>query len=81
MSEWIQHVKRFQQANGCSYKDALKHASATYQRGSGFGTVSKNYASVNPVYNAFSGKGFRQAMAGSDEMTIMPVTQKNGWDG
>jgi hypothetical protein len=35
MSEWIQHVKRFQEANGCSYKDALKHASATYQKGSG----------------------------------------------
>ena len=35
MSAWIQHVKRFQEANGCSYKDALKHASATYQKGSG----------------------------------------------
>ena len=40
MSEWIQHVKRFQQANGCSYKDALKHASATYQKGSGLRGMS-----------------------------------------
>jgi len=37
MSAWIQHVKRFQEANGCSYKDALKHAGATYLKGSGYG--------------------------------------------
>jgi len=42
MSAWIQHVKRFQEANGCSYKDALKHASATYQKGSGFGKYDPN---------------------------------------
>jgi len=35
MSAWIQHVKAYQNAHGCSYKDALKHASATYQKGSG----------------------------------------------
>ena len=42
MSAWIQHVKRFQEANGCSYKDALKHASATYQKGSGAMGLSKS---------------------------------------
>jgi hypothetical protein len=40
MSEWIKHVKRFQAENGCSYKDALKHASATYQKGSGLRNMS-----------------------------------------
>jgi hypothetical protein len=31
MSEWIAHVKAFQAQHGCSYKDALKHASPTYR--------------------------------------------------
>ena len=31
MSEWIAHVKAFQAQNGCSYKDALKHASPSYR--------------------------------------------------
>jgi hypothetical protein len=30
---WIEHVKRFQQAHGCSYKDALQGASASYSKG------------------------------------------------
>jgi len=34
-SKWIEHVKNFQKANGCSYKEALKQASATYTKGSG----------------------------------------------
>jgi hypothetical protein len=40
MSEWIKHVKRFQAEKGCSYKDALKHASATYRKGSGLRNMS-----------------------------------------
>ena len=35
MSAWINHVKSYQNAHGGSYKDALKHASATFQKGSG----------------------------------------------
>ena len=31
MSEWIAHVKAFQAQHGCSYKDALKHASPSYR--------------------------------------------------
>lgn len=44
MNAWIAHVKRFQAEHGCSYKEALKGASATYQRGSGAGWAdpSKN---------------------------------------
>ena len=33
MSSWIQHCKNYQQQHGCSYKDALKGAKASYQRG------------------------------------------------
>jgi hypothetical protein len=33
MSAWVQHCKNYQQQNGCSYKDALKGAKATYQKG------------------------------------------------
>ena len=32
-SNWINHVKYFQQQNGCSYKNALKGAKGSYQRG------------------------------------------------
>ena len=37
MSEWIKHVKKYQEKFNCSYKDALKGAKHTYkkQRGSG----------------------------------------------
>jgi hypothetical protein len=30
------HVKKYQEQHGCSYKDALKGAKATYKRGRGF---------------------------------------------
>ena len=32
-SNWINHVKQFQEQNGCSYKDALKKSKGSYQRG------------------------------------------------
>lgn len=35
MNPWIEHVKRFQAQHGCTYRDALKGASASYQKGSG----------------------------------------------
>ena len=37
MSEWISFVKNFQASNGCSYKDALKHASPLYRKMKGSG--------------------------------------------
>jgi hypothetical protein len=42
MNGWIAHVKNFQKAHGCSYKEALKGASASYQRGSGWANPSSN---------------------------------------
>jgi hypothetical protein len=35
VNEWIMHVKAFQAKHNCSYKDALKGASASYRKGSG----------------------------------------------
>jgi hypothetical protein len=32
VSAWIQHVKAYQQAHGCSYKDAMMGAKATYKK-------------------------------------------------
>lgn len=32
-SPWIAHVKSYMSAHNCSYKDALKRASASYERG------------------------------------------------
>ena len=46
-NEWIMHVKKYQAANGCSYKDALKKASATYKKGSGLMTRP---ADMNQMY-------------------------------
>lgn len=35
--EWIAHIKKTQAEIGCSYKDAMKHASKTWKKtGSGF---------------------------------------------
>lgn len=31
MSEWVRHCQEFQKKNQCSYKDAMKHARATYK--------------------------------------------------
>jgi hypothetical protein len=42
MNTWIAHVKAYQSAHGCSYKDALKKASATYKKGSGLMTRPDN---------------------------------------
>lgn len=38
-SPWIEHVKRYQAEHGCSYKDALKGAKASYKRG-GYAVMS-----------------------------------------
>ena len=42
-SEWISHVKQFQAQHGCSYKDALQGASASYRsmKGSGVNRLKK----------------------------------------
>ena len=55
MSAWIQHVKRFQEANGFTYKDALKHAKATYLKGSGYGS----YVPDNIQYRIPESRSYR----------------------
>lgn len=35
MNPWITHVKQYQNANNCSYREALKGASKTYQKQKG----------------------------------------------
>ena len=58
-SAWIQHVKDTQTKHGCSYKDAMKLASQTYQKQSGAGLKSV----VRKVKNTTKKvrKGVRQA--------------------
>jgi hypothetical protein len=51
-SAWIEHVKEFQKANGCSYKQALQQASSTYQKGSG---LRNQYDPANPQYHITGG--------------------------
>jgi hypothetical protein len=40
VNEWIEHVKRFQQQHGCSYKEALKSARDSYHQISSGGSLS-----------------------------------------
>ena len=48
MNTWIAHVKKYQEMHGCSYKEALKKASATYKKmGSGLMTRP---ADMNQMY-------------------------------
>lgn len=35
MSEWIEHVKKYQQQHGTTYKEALQGAKATYKKSGG----------------------------------------------
>ena len=32
MNDWIKHVKAYQAKHGCSYKEALQKAKATYKK-------------------------------------------------
>ena len=50
MSEWIAHVKRFQAQHGCSYKDALRGASASYRSMKGSGPFPKPRSDTGPMY-------------------------------
>ena len=65
-SEWISHVKAFQHAHGCSYKDALKGASSTYtkkhQRG---GNITKTAKTLGKQVIAASSDRAVQAIEGS----------------
>jgi hypothetical protein len=44
---WIEHVKRFQQAHGCSYTDALKGASASYRSMKGSGNMRDLHSALS----------------------------------
>lgn len=47
MSDWIKHVKMFQAQHGCSYKDALKGASASYRSMKGSGKMRDLHSALN----------------------------------
>ena len=50
-TEWISHVKKTQQEKGCSYKEAMKHASKTWKKsGSGFFDKKKTQP-INESYD------------------------------
>ena len=54
---WIEHVKRFQQAHGCSYKEALTGASGTYRKG---GNITKTAKSAGKtLINAGTARAVR----------------------
>ncbi len=72
MSEWIAFVKNFQSQNGCSYKDALKHASPLYRKMKGSGMEG---GKVNRLKKANAWTGY----AGNTVNTGMDLA-KRGMD-
>jgi hypothetical protein len=68
MSSWIQHCKNYQQQHSCSYKDALKGAKATYQRG-GARKIAPTLvsASVEPSGASVFNPPEEKLVQGSDE--------------
>ena len=62
-NEWIMHVKAFQAKHGCSYKDALKGASASYHTMKGNGKPFKG----SPSYRASRGLGLMKKPSKSEQ--------------
>jgi hypothetical protein len=61
---WITHVKAFQAHHGCSYKDALKRASASYKKFKG-GNITKTAKTSGKQVITASGDRAVQAIEGS----------------
>jgi len=61
---WIAHVKAFQEHHGCSYKDALKRASASYKKLKG-GNITKTAKTSGKQVITASGDRAVRAIAGS----------------
>ena len=79
-SEWISHVKRFQAQHNCSYKEALKGASASYRSMKG-GNITKTAKSsgkrlitsgTDRAVQAIEGSGFYGGTDG--EQTVRTST-------
>jgi len=50
MNSWIKHVKAYQAKHGCSYKEALQGAKASYKKGGGmFEDIAKTGMRQEPV--------------------------------
>jgi len=64
MSRWIEHVKAFKAKHGCSYKDALKGASASYRSMKG-GNITKTAKTSGKQVITASGDRAVRAIAGS----------------
>jgi len=85
---WISHVKAFQTHHGCSYKDALKRASASYTKMKA-GNITKTAktsgkqvitASGDRAVQAIEGSGFhgRGWYGGADGQGKVPTS--NDWN-
>ena len=64
MSPWIEHVKAFKAKHNCSYKDALKGASASYRSMKG-GNITKTAKTSGKQVITASGDRAVRAIAGS----------------
>jgi hypothetical protein len=64
MSPWIEHVKAFKAKHGCSYKEALKGASASYRSMKG-GNITKTAKTSGKQVITASGDRAVRAIAGS----------------
>jgi hypothetical protein len=58
-SEWISHVKQFQAQHGCSYKDALRGASASYRSMKGGNIIKTAKSAGKQLINAGTARAIR----------------------
>ena len=75
---WISHVKAFQTHHGCSYKDALKRASASYKKLKG-GNITKTAKTSGKQVITASGDRAVQAIEGSYGGKIGRVKKAGKW--
>ena len=76
---WITHVKAFQRHHGCTYKDALKRASASYTKLKG-GNITKTAKDSGKRLITSGTDRAVQAIEGSYGGKIGRVKKANRWE-
>ena len=76
---WIEHVKAFQAQHGCSYKEALKQASASYKELKG-GNITKTAKSSGKRLITSGTDRAVQAIEGSYGGKIGRVKKAGKWE-
>jgi len=68
---WIQHVKQYAKEHNLSYKDALKKARPSYQKGSGYVDTTGKYHTDIPLMRRQKGNNPLIAKAIGDSVNVV----------